>query len=60
MVKNGGQLIYATCSVFPSENQGQVDEFLNEFPEFTKIDEKVILPNETGFDGFYMAKLKRD
>ncbi len=60
MVKNGGELIYATCSVFPSENQGQVDEFLKEFPEFTKIDEKVILPNETGFDGFYMAKLKRD
>ena len=28
MVKVGGQLVYATCSVLPSENQKQVEKFL--------------------------------
>ena len=28
MVKVGGQLVYATCSVLPSENQEQVHKFL--------------------------------
>ena len=28
MVKSGGKLVYATCSVLPSENQNQITEFL--------------------------------
>jgi len=61
MVKSGGKLVYATCSVLPSENQEQVDKFLasESGTEFTLIKDKKILAHESGFDGFYMALLER-
>ncbi len=59
MVKNGGLVIYSTCSIMPSENSAQVQAFLQKHPEFTLQEEKQLLPSQ-GFDGFYMAKLKRN
>ncbi|MCU0360903.1 MAG: RsmB/NOP family class I SAM-dependent RNA methyltransferase [Bacteroidia bacterium] len=56
MLKPGGELVYSTCSIFPSENREQVDFFLNHHPEFEYKEEKTLLPSE-GFDGFYMARL---
>jgi 16S rRNA (cytosine967-C5)-methyltransferase len=59
MVKQGGTLVYATCSILPSENENQVYTFINNnSQEFEMIEERKILPS-MGFDGFYMAKLKR-
>lgn len=60
MVKIGGKLVYATCSVLPSENQQQVQRFLEEKEgDFTLIRDKQIFPQAAGFDGFYMALLER-
>ena len=59
MVKSGGQLVYATCSILPSENQEQVQKFLDSNEDFTLTKEKKVLSYESGFDGFYMALLKR-
>ncbi|OIQ22939.1 RsmB/NOP family class I SAM-dependent RNA methyltransferase [Lacinutrix sp. MedPE-SW] len=61
MVKPGGQLVYATCSILPSENQEQVKHFLTSESgkDFTFVKEKKILSHESGFDGFYMALLER-
>lgn len=59
MLKKGGELVYATCSLLPSENRMQVDQFLSTNAEFELIKDKQIWPSETGFDGFYMALLKR-
>lgn len=61
IVKPGGKLVYATCSVLPSENQEQVKRFLSSDmgKEFTFIKEKSILASDSGFDGFYMAQLER-
>jgi 16S rRNA (cytosine967-C5)-methyltransferase len=56
LLKTGGELIYSTCSIFPSENQGQVKSFLDHNPEFEFKEEKTLMPSE-GFDGFYMARL---
>jgi len=61
IVKPGGKLVYATCSVFPSENQNQVEKFLSSEPgkEFTFVKDKKVLAHKSGFDGFYMALLER-
>ncbi len=61
MVKPGGKMVYATCSVLPSENQKQVDEFLvsDSGKDFTFVKDKKVLAHESGYDGFYMALLER-
>ena len=61
IVKPGGKLVYATCSVLPSENQEQVKRFLTTEigKSFTFVKDVKILAQDTGFDGFYMALLER-
>ncbi|NJY62377.1 methyltransferase domain-containing protein [Salinimicrobium sp. CDJ15-81-2] len=61
MVKNGGKLVYATCSVLPSENEEQVKKFLGseDGKDFSLAKDQKILSSETGFDGFYMTLLEK-
>lgn len=56
MLKPGGTMVYATCSILPSENQNQVAHFLSRHPQYTLLEERTIWPSQ-GFDGFYMAKI---
>ncbi len=62
MVKPDGQLVYATCSILPSENEKQVKGFLvrESGKEFTLIKEEKISVSKSGFDGFYMALLQKN
>lgn len=62
IVKDGGKLVYATCSILPSENEKQVQKFLKteHGKNFKLLKEKKILSNESGYDGFYMALLQKD
>lgn len=61
MVKTGGQMVYATCSILPSENEKQVQDFLERKSgkEFKFVKEEKVFPSESGFDGFYMALLQK-
>ncbi|WP_379965198.1 RsmB/NOP family class I SAM-dependent RNA methyltransferase [Epilithonimonas sp. UC225_85] len=59
ILKKGGQMIYATCSILPSENNEQVSTFLENNTDFTLIKDQKIMPSE-GYDGFYMALIKRN
>jgi 16S rRNA (cytosine967-C5)-methyltransferase len=56
--KVGGCIVYATCSVLFSESEYQVRDFLEEQPNFILEEEKRMQPYD-GFDGFYMARLRR-
>ena len=62
MVKSGGKMVYATCSVLPSENQEQVVQFLKSEngKEFKLVKDDKILASESGYDGFYMALLEKN
>ncbi len=59
MVKVGGKLAYATCSIFPSENELQVKMFLKNNTNFKLINENKVSPAKSGFDGFYMALIEK-
>ncbi len=59
MVKPGGKMVYATCSILPSENREQVDWFLSQNDQWAFVKDKSILPQDEGFDGFYMALLEK-
>jgi len=58
LVKPGGCMVYSTCSILNSENEEQVKQFLHQRNDFECVEEKRIWPSD-GFDGFYMARLKR-
>jgi len=59
MIKVNGQMVYATCSILPSENKQQVDAFLKNNDNFRLLNEDHLSPFKTGFDGFYMALIER-
>ena len=43
LVKPGGRLVYATCSLLERENQGVIGGFLRDHAEFTPIPVREIL-----------------
>jgi 16S rRNA (cytosine967-C5)-methyltransferase len=75
LVKPGGRLVYATCSLLAEENEDVVDTFLKEHPEFTPVHCGKILrqqgveidagermrlwPHVHGTDGFFAAGFER-
>lgn len=46
LLKEGGRLIYATCSLFPCENQEQMVSFLEAHPSFDVIPVSDLLQNQ--------------
>lgn len=59
MVKKGGRMVYATCSILPSENEKQVEAFLAENPEWELDHYLRHWAHKEGFDGFFAALLIR-
>ena len=66
LLKSGGTLLYATCSILPAENDEQITRFLSEQSDASLIkinnSDKIgwqILPSEHDMDGFYYAKLMK-
>jgi len=59
ILKLNGQMVYATCSILPSENKQQVELFLKNNANFRLLNEEHLSPYKTGFDGFYMALIER-
>ena len=57
-LKNGGRLLYSTCTVRKAENEEIVRVCLNKNSGFELITEKTFLPGVDGTDGFYYAIIK--
>ncbi len=73
-VKDGGEIVYSTCTLFRDENEKVVEEFLKIHKDFeavcfndllpdglseNKKGMMTILPNKADMDGFFMAKLRK-
>ena len=75
LVRKGGRLVYATCSLLEEENEAQVTAFLARHPDFSVItlrsawpltvpapnqgDYLSLTPARHGTDGFFTAVLER-
>lgn len=57
LLKPGGQLVYATCTLNRKENELQIQKFLRRTGNYVLVREQLILPPEHNSDGFYMALL---
>lgn len=58
LLASGGKMLYATCSIFPEENQQQLDSFLNRHADAACLKQEQLLPCER-HDGFYYALLEK-
>ena len=69
-LKSGGTLVYSTCTVFPEENEKNIERFISRHPDFyldpfgvgeifAKSGMITLLPHIHKTDGFFIAKLKR-
>lgn len=60
MVKQGGKMVYATCSILPSESEEQTQRFIAKYGKHWRlISEHRTSVARDGYDGFYMALLQR-
>ena len=59
-VAPGGLLVYSTCSNEPEENEAQVTAFLARHPDFSLEESRESIPFESGTDGAFAARLKRN
>lgn len=60
MVRPGGKLVYATCSILPGENEHQVQKFMLRHADEWELEAELRRsPLDGGFDGFYAARLVR-
>ena len=59
-VKEGGVLVYSTCTLNRAENEAVCDLFLQENADFHKLQAyQTLLPHKDGTDGFFFARLGR-
>ena len=73
-VKEGGTLVYSTCSILPEENEMQAEAFLQRHPEFEAVNLPDTIPDKyrqyrknglqlleyrDGVEGFYVCRMRR-
>ena len=61
LVRPGGKLVYATCSILPAENERKVEKFLAAHAGEWMMEEELHIRTgqSPGSDGFYAARLGR-
>ena len=59
LLKEGGSLVYSTCSIEADENEKVVERAAEEFPFLQLGEQRSVLPFRDGFDGAYAAKFLR-
>ncbi|KXU51618.1 16S rRNA (cytosine967-C5)-methyltransferase [Longibaculum muris] len=60
LLKNGGNIVYSTCTINKKENEKQIQAFIKRHPDMKVIKEQTILSFEYHSDGFYMCLLEKE
>jgi 16S rRNA (cytosine967-C5)-methyltransferase len=58
LLKPGGQVVYATCTVHPAENAELLEGFLADHPSWQRLQQWQRWPEPSGGDGFFAALLQ--
>lgn len=58
-LKDGGRLVYSTCTFAPEEDELQTRDFLARHPEFVCLESKKLYPHEIRGEGHYAALFER-
>ncbi len=58
-VRNGGVLMYSTCTLNPAENEQNAERFLTEHGNFKLLEMRTVFPSES-CDGFFFATFRKE
>ena len=59
-VKQGGTVLYSTCTVDPAENEEITSAFIKAHERYTAVKSRLLLPDRDGQEGFYTCLIRRD
>ncbi|MEM6678487.1 MAG: RsmB/NOP family class I SAM-dependent RNA methyltransferase [Pseudomonadota bacterium] len=60
LLRPGGRLVYATCSILPAENEARIEAFLARTRGFVETGPRFVsLPNPAGGDGFFASMMQK-
>lgn len=60
LLKNGGNMVYSTCTINKKENEKQIEQFMKKHADMKKKQDMTILPYQYHSDGFYMCLLEKE
>ena len=58
-LKNGGRMVYSTCSILKVENEDIINRFIESNPSAKIVAMKTYLPQNDGTDGFFTALIEK-
>lgn len=60
LLKDGGGMVYSTCTFAPCEDELQVEDFIKSYPNFVLVEQHKLFPHEVKGEGHFVALLKKN